>query len=120
MSESEAPDQKLPKKVILRKKSDFNEVFKKGSVWSGRYMKCLFLESNRRTVGFVVSRRFGKAVLRIRAKRRMREVFRKKQHGVGLFKMVIMPNRGLDRAPFHELEADFDRFIEWSTSLKNG
>jgi ribonuclease P protein component len=120
MSEAEALDQRLPKKEILRKKADFNEVFETGSVWSGRYLKCLFLESNRRTVGFVVSRRFGNAVLRVRAKRRMREVFRKKRHVLGQYKMVIMPAKGLNRAPFHEVEEDFDRFIEWSNSLKIG
>jgi len=120
MSEPEELNQRLPKTEIIRKKTDFKEVFEKGSVWNGKYIKCLYVESNRRTVGFVVSRRYGNAVMRIRAKRLMREIFRKKRQGIGSYKIVIMPQKKLDHAPFTELEADFYRFITWLTIGKNG
>lgn len=120
MSDSEGLDQRLPKKEILRKRTELKEVFEKGSIWSGSYMKCLFVESNLRTVGFVVSRRFGNAVRRNRAKRLLREIFRKRRNVIGSFKIVIMPKKQLDRAPFNELEKDFDRFITWLTLGKNG
>jgi ribonuclease P protein component len=120
MNDSEEFDQRLPKKEILRKRTELNEVFERGSIWSGSYMKCLFVESNRSSVGFVVSRRFVNAVIRNRAKRLMREVFRKKRHGIGSFKIVIMPKKQLDHAPFKELEKDFDRFIAWLNLGKNG
>jgi len=118
MNESEIFDQRLPKTEILRKRTEFNEVFEKGSIWNGKFMKCLFMESNRRTVGFVVSRRFGNAVKRNRIKRLMREVYRKNRHFIGAFKIIIMPKDRFVQVPNEELEKEFNRFIVCSCSGK--
>jgi len=120
MNDSVEFNQRLPKQEILRKKTEFKEIFEKGSIWSGDYMKCHFVESNQRTVGFVVSRRYGNAVTRNRAKRLLREVFRKKRYGIGAFRIIIMPKSQMERATFDKLEKEFDRFISWLTQRRTG
>jgi len=61
-------------------------------------------------IGIIASRRFGGAVLRNRAKRRIREVFRRNQNffpsGISL---VALPRPGLLEAPFSSIES---RFVE--------
>ncbi len=61
-------------------------------------------------IGIIASRRFGGAVLRNRAKRRIREVFRRNQNffpaGTCL---VALPRAGMLKATFSSLE---NRFVE--------
>ena len=64
-------------------------------------------------LGIVASRRIGGAVLRNRAKRRLREVFRRQRpdeaRGVGdqAMDIVVIARRDLISAPFSRLEAEF-------------
>jgi ribonuclease P protein component len=102
-------DQRLPKAEILRKTSDFNEVFEKGRPWNGKFVKCLFVKSNRRLVGFVVSKRFGNAVKRNRLKRLMREVYRRNRYRIGSYKMVLMPRPHQGRLLLANLEGEFQK-----------
>ena len=111
MNEAVRPDEKLPKSEIIRKKSDFNEVFEKGRSWNGQILKCLYAKSNRRMVGFVVSRRFGNAVHRNRAKRLMREAYRRNRHGISAYYVVLMPRNGMKKAGGLEVESEFRRFL---------
>jgi|WetSurMetagenome_2_1015567.scaffolds.fasta_scaffold1613594_1 ribonuclease P protein component len=111
MNDIRLPDEKLPKAEVLRKKTDFNEVFEKGRSWNGKILKCLYAKSNRRMVGFVVSRRYGNAVQRNRAKRLMREAYRKNRHGISGFFVVLMPRDGLRKAKGQDVESEFRRFL---------
>lgn len=111
MNDAVRPDEKLPKSEIIRKKADFNEVFEKGRSWNGQILKCLYAKSNRRMVGFVVSRRFGNAVHRNRAKRMMREAWRKNRHGIGGYLVVLMPRSGMKKAGGLEVESELRRFL---------
>tara|TARA_B100001057_G_scaffold99366_2_gene96185 strand:+ start:23227 stop:23466 length:240 start_codon:yes stop_codon:yes gene_type:complete len=64
-------------------------------------------------IGIIASRRFGGAVARNRAKRRMREVFRRNK---SLFpagaSMVVLPRRGMLKASFSSLENHFVDAVE--------
>jgi len=64
-------------------------------------------------IGIIASRRFGGAVVRNRAKRRMREVFRRNK---SLFSagasMVVLPRRGMLKASFSSLENHFVDAVE--------
>jgi len=81
---------------------------------SGRYMTIIgqpnTLHSDR--LGIVASRRVGGAVVRNRAKRRLREVFRKQAPAAGSSRskpmdLVVIARRELADAPFASIEADF-------------
>ncbi len=65
----------------LRKNSQFGLVYDKGKSCAGKeiVLKALSNGSNLSRFGFVVSRRLGKAVVRNRIKRRLREITRQTQ-----------------------------------------
>jgi ribonuclease P protein component len=64
-------------------------------------------------LGIIASRRLGDAVLRNRAKRRVREIFRLRadraavESGQPALDLVVIPRREVARAPFGELVAEF-------------
>jgi ribonuclease P protein component len=63
---------------------------------------------DRDRLGIIASRRLGGAVVRNRAKRRLREVFRRHQADQDrALDIVAIPRRDLVTAPFRTIEADF-------------
>jgi ribonuclease P protein component len=64
-------------------------------------------------LGIIASRRLGAAVVRNRAKRRLRAVFRQQNGGTSLpagvhpLDLVVIPRRELVSAPFPAITADF-------------
>ena len=64
-------------------------------------------------IGIVASKRLGNAVVRNRAKRRLREVFRRQDTGAAgtdetkALDLVVIPRRELVAAPFSTIQADF-------------
>jgi len=73
---AEPTDFKLRKNEILRGRVDFNNVFKNGEWISGKYSSLLYIKSDSRKVGFVVSKKIKKAVFKNRQKRLLREIYR--------------------------------------------
>ncbi len=66
----------LPKDEILKGKNNFNRIFKFGTIISGYNVSLTFLKSDVRKVGFVVTKKIKRAVVRNRYKRLLREVYR--------------------------------------------
>ncbi len=59
-------------------------------------------------VGAAASRRVGGAVIRGRAKRRLREIFRQNRYKLsGSYDVVLVARRGLDQAPWNEVVKEF-------------
>ena len=60
----------------LKKNSQFNLVYDEGRSWTGKeiVLKALANGSNSTRFGFVISQRLGKATVRNRLKRRLREI----------------------------------------------
>ena len=97
----------------IRRRSDFQRVFDSGRRIQGRYLTVIALSNGSSTtrVGIVASRRLGDAVGRNRAKRRIRELFRRtlfEQPGLDL---VVIPRRELLHAPYAILESDFRAIV---------
>jgi ribonuclease P protein component len=65
-------------KQNLTRKADFEAVYERGRSWVGREIVVRVLPNGLETTryGFAVSRRVGKAVVRNRVKRRLREIVR--------------------------------------------
>ncbi len=109
----------------VRRKGDFQQVFDRGQRVASRYFTLLLAPGSGSSarLGIVASRKLGGAVLRNRAKRLIREVFRHSQPlpGGTAVDIVVIPRRELFNASFADLEKDFK--AAWrraSARLPNG
>ncbi|MCH9811719.1 ribonuclease P protein component [bacterium] len=99
----------------LRKRFEYNKIRKTGKKFYGRALCFQFIYTNSPLpkLGITVSRKFGGAVKRNFFKRRVREVFRKKQ---SLFPtpiaINILPLERAKTATYEDFLEDFDRLIE--------
>lgn len=107
--------------------ADFRKAYDQGTRFTGRYFAafCLRVErearhaSNRHAssqsgprLGFTVPRAFGKAVLRNRVKRRLRETLRVRLAEMAPeWDIVINPRRPAITAPAEELRREVDRLV---------
>ena len=66
----------LPKDEILQGKKNFDKIFKTGQTVSGNYVSIFYLSADSRKIGFAVSKKVKKAVIRNRYKRLLREIYR--------------------------------------------
>ena len=95
----------------VRRRREFQQVFEHGQRIQGRYVTLLVLANARPTprLGIVASRKLGGAVTRNRAKRLIREIFRRnlEHHRGPAVDAVVIPRRELLEAPFESLVQDF-------------
>jgi ribonuclease P protein component len=112
----------LPLKNRLKKKKDFDEVFKKGKGIEGFFLflkiKNNGLEESR--FGFIVSQKVSKkAVIRNKIKRRMRAtiVSRKNFIKKGL-DIVFMARRGAERKSFLEIKEEIEFLLKKTKALE--
>lgn len=109
MSDGFRLTERLPKTEILRKASDFRELLQRGKRSRGKQLQFFFMKAEKRQVGFVVPKRVGKAVLRNRTKRLMREVYRRYRREVGAYRIVVMA-RG-NAGSLNSVEEEFLQFL---------
>ena len=97
----------------IRRRADFQQVYEHGARIHGRY-STLFILPNTLDVGrlgVAATKKLGGAVVRNRAKRLIREVFRRNKIAPG-FDIVVVPKRELLDASLTVLEADYRHILE--------
>lgn len=79
----------MGKELRLRGRKQFEGVFRKGRLWGNQLLTLRLLPNglDHNRYGFVISKRVGKAVVRNRVRRRLRE---------GMRRLPIPPDAGLD------------------------
>jgi ribonuclease P protein component len=97
----------------IRRHAEFQRVYSKGARITGRYATLFLLPNDREAgrLGIAATRKLGNAVVRNRAKRLIREVFRRNKIAPG-FDVVVVPRRELLEASLSVLEADYRKTLE--------
>jgi ribonuclease P protein component len=97
----------------IRAREEFEAIYSGGRRVSGRLMT-LFIGSNNRKnarLGIAATRKIGSAVIRNRAKRLAREVFRHHKPEAGL-DVVVVARREMAHAPYTAVEAEFRALLD--------
>ncbi|MCC7035188.1 MAG: ribonuclease P protein component [Acidobacteria bacterium] len=97
----------------IRKREDFERIYSSGHRHSGRLMT-MFMSPNGRAgsrLGIAATRKMGSAVVRNRAKRLVRELFRHHKPPGG-FDVVVVPRREMLDASHVTLEAEFRALLD--------
>jgi ribonuclease P protein component len=103
---------RFPSTMRLKRRKDFQRVYRGGVVWRGSCFTLHVLASEGGVrLGIGVSRRFGTAVERNRAKRRLREAFRRIVSSLPPVDVIVRPTNGCGRFGIEEIERMFSRGI---------
>ena len=100
----------------IRRRAEFQSVYERGVRLRGRYSTTFFLPNKGGTgrLGIAATKKLGGAVRRNRAKRLIREVFRRNKIAAG-FDVVVIPNRDLLDASLTVLETEYRSLVERGT-----
>jgi ribonuclease P protein component len=107
---------RLPRQNRIRQRADFTRTYDLGTKLHGRLMTVFVRENGhgRSRLGIAATRKIGGAVVRNRAKRLTRELFRHLEPQQGL-DIVVVPRREFPNAPFSALEHELTTLLDRST-----
>ena len=103
----------------VRKRADFEIIYKSGFKRSGRLMTMFTREreTGPARLGIAATRKMGIAVERNRAKRLVRELFRHNKPAAAV-DVVVVPRRDMLDAPFDRVEAEFRSLLSRRSPAK--
>ena len=103
----------------VRRRVEYQQIYDRGVRTHGRYLTMFTLSNNLPVgrLGIAATKKLGGAVERNRAKRLIREVFRRNKIAPG-FDVVVIPKRELLDASLSALEADYRTTIERRARLR--
>ncbi len=100
----------LNKKNRLKKKRDFEGVFKKGKAVKGSFLFIKYTKNELGVprLGFVVSAKIaGKAVERNKIRRILSEAVRTRINSMGGYDIIVFASKGITRASKQDVASDF-------------
>jgi len=114
--------EKFPRSLRLRRRWEFQRVYRSGVRIGGRHIVLFALESEagKTRLGITASKKTGNAVRRARARRRIREIFRRQRHDIKArdWDLVVNVRWTAAEAPWTELLSDFSRCLKRLESRK--
>lgn len=106
---SAAPtDERFRPEERIRRRAEYVVIYERGRKIGGRMMTVFLLENGqtRPRLGIAATRKYGSSVQRNRAKRLVREAFRRHKPAQGL-DIVVVPRREMLGADYQRVEADY-------------
>ncbi|HYU78480.1 MAG TPA: ribonuclease P protein component [Vicinamibacterales bacterium] len=97
----------------IRRRAEFQLAYESGFRASGRFMTLFVRQTSEPTarLGIAATRKIGGAVVRNRAKRLARELFRHHKPSAGV-DLVVVPRREFLDVPYATLEREFNALLE--------
>jgi ribonuclease P protein component len=97
----------------IRRRADFEQAYSTGSRVSGRFMTVFARRTSEpyARLGIAATRKIGGAVVRNRAKRLVRELFRHHKPDQ-ILDVIVVPRREFLDAPYSSLEDEFSALLE--------
>jgi ribonuclease P protein component len=110
------PSEKLPRRERITAERDFKPVFEEGKVFRGEIFKVYVLKNGRlgRRAGFIAGRTVGNACRRNRAKRLLKEAYRRTKNRMkpGGFNLVFIAKPGMAEAAYARVETEMIKALE--------
>jgi ribonuclease P protein component len=99
----------------VRRRTDYQRIYDRGAKAHGKFLTLFTLPNDLQIgrLGIAATRKMGGAVVRNRAKRLIREVFRRNKLAPG-YDVVVIPRRELVDAGLTAIEAEFRSTLERS------
>ena len=103
------PSNALPPGRRIRRRGEFQRVFDAGRRAHGRYLTIIAAPATGATsrLGIVASKKLGGAVVRNRAKRLIREMFRTQDVVGTASDLVVIPKQSVLQAPVNDVLTDY-------------
>jgi ribonuclease P protein component len=112
MDAQQAPRRTLGAAERIRRRREFEQIYQHGTKAGGRFMTIFLLRTGRPVsrLGVAATRKLGGAVVRNRAKRLVRDIYRRHKPGPGL-DLVVVPRREFLNVELASLEADYQSIV---------
>ena len=121
-ADPEAKGQIFPREARLKRRGEFDEVYRAGKRRSSSHFNVFFRanEQPQSRFGFSIKKALGGAVVRNRIRRRLRELVRCHRLEIPIgWDIVIHPRSSVEKAPFAALKADLLRLLQGLPATKS-
>lgn len=110
-------EKQLPRAARIAKRREFLDVYERGEKFFGRYCVLFVVENaSGSRIGVTTTKKVGKANVRNRMKRWVREIFRNHRTSLPPLDFVVNLKTGAPNATFQEFSADLEKLFRRTRS----